>query len=84
MLEQVLYRPQAQPLLTPSSYGYLADEFALGDRLASLNAMRWDRVILNLPGSVDYNPALPWVMKWDHVVNQIAGNAVIFVDNIRG
>jgi hypothetical protein len=44
--------------------------------MASLNVMRWDRVILNLPGSADYDPALLWVTKWEDVVNQISGNAV--------
>jgi hypothetical protein len=65
-------------------YGYLANEFAPGDRKARTNAMRWDQVILNLPGSWDYDPALPWLMKWDDVVSQIAGDAVTFVDDIRG
>jgi hypothetical protein len=46
--------------------------------------MRWDQVILNLPGSQDYDPALPWLMKWDDVVSRIAGGAVTFVDDVRG
>jgi hypothetical protein len=50
--------------LRPSSYnsiwcGYLAGKFAQGDQRADPNAMRWDRIILNLPGSQDYDPALP-------------------------
>ena len=36
---------------------------AYGDRRIRTNPFHWDRVVLNLPGSADYNPSLPWVMK---------------------
>jgi hypothetical protein len=65
-------------------YGYLADEFAQGNRKASINAMRWDHIILNHRGPQDYDPALPWVTKWDDVVSPTAGDAVTFVEDVRG
>jgi hypothetical protein len=46
--------------------------------------MQWDQIILNLPGSSTYDLTLPWLIKWDKVVNTIAGDAVTFVDNVRG
>jgi hypothetical protein len=65
-------------------YRYLADEFAQEHHRASANAMQWDQIILNLPGSGDYDPTLPWLMKCDDLVNRIAGNAVTFVDDVQG
>ena len=42
---------------------YLADEFGRGNPKDKKNALRWDSVKLNLPGSRHFNPSLPWVMK---------------------
>jgi hypothetical protein len=36
-------------------------EFVVGDKACPHNSFRWDRVILNLPGDSDYNPAMPRV-----------------------
>jgi hypothetical protein len=30
-----------------------------------------------------YDPTLPHVMKWDDLVNKIAGDIVAFMDNLR-
>ena len=62
---------------------YFAAEFARGNPQDTWNALRWDKVILNLPGSETFNPALPWVMKWDSILGRIAGDIVAFVDNLR-
>jgi hypothetical protein len=39
------------------------EPFLKGARDDPLNVFRWDKVILNLPGSIDYNPTKPWVYK---------------------
>lgn len=36
---------------------------AYGDRSDPENPFKWEVVVLNLPGSEDYDPTLPWVMK---------------------
>eukprot|EP00980_Cylindrotheca_fusiformis_P026854 scaffold17689_cov87-Cylindrotheca_fusiformis.AAC.1 len=41
----------------------VAKETVLGDRTDSDNAYCWDVVRLNLPGSKEYDPTLPWVSK---------------------
>jgi hypothetical protein len=41
----------------------VAKEVILGERLDATNVFQWDKVRMNLPGSPDYNPALPWVSK---------------------
>lgn len=74
--------------LRPSSYWcvrfyYLAEEFARANHSHSINALRWDKVRLNLPGSHSFNPTLPWIMKWDSHVERIVGDIVSFIDDLR-
>ena len=60
-----------------------AEDFIRGNRLASTNPLRWDAVILNLPGLKDYNPSLPKLYKWNDHVGQLAANFETYVDDIR-
>lgn len=55
---------------------------AYGDRKDRRNPFHWEWVVLNLPGSEDYNPALPWVMKvrWDY---HLACEVYIYVDDCK-
>jgi len=62
---------------------YLSEEFIRGDEKSLVNPLRWDRVILNLPGNENFNPSLPYVMKWNDVVNRQAGNVIAYVDDLR-
>ena len=40
-------------------YLSLALETAMGNPKSDENPMRWDRVVLNLPGSEDFDPTMP-------------------------
>ena len=60
-----------------------ADDFIRGNRFEACNPLRWDAVILNLPGLTDYNPALPKLYKWNDKVGQLAANFETYVDDIR-
>jgi hypothetical protein len=40
-----------------------AKRLMLGDPASSTNPFRWDKVVINAPGSQDYNPRLPWIFK---------------------
>lgn len=64
-------------------YFYLAKEFARGEPSADDNALRFDQVVLNLPGMERYDPSLPNVMKWNDRVQRIAGDVITFVDDLR-
>jgi hypothetical protein len=61
---------------------YLGEEIAMGDRMQSGNPLRWERVILNLPGSPAYDPTFPWVrrVKAD---GSMAGGMPRYVDDMR-
>jgi hypothetical protein len=65
-------------------YFYWAGEFARGNPAEVNNALRYDKVVFNLPGMEGYDPSLPNVMKMNDLVDQIAGDVVTFVDDLRG
>ena len=65
------------------AFFYLAEEFIRGNHLSNDNPMRWDSILLNLPGSKSYNPSKPRVMKWDSCLQCIAGDIISFVDDLR-
>jgi hypothetical protein len=45
--------------------------------------LRWDEARLNLSGDKAFDPTLPRVMKWDLIVDNIAGDVLTFVDDSR-
>ena len=72
----------------PSPYGavrtyYHGEEFIIGDIAEPNNPFRYDRVVQNLPGNADYNPALRRVYKWDSISNRSAADMKIYVDDLR-
>eukprot|EP00980_Cylindrotheca_fusiformis_P014674 scaffold3994_cov133-Cylindrotheca_fusiformis.AAC.1 len=75
--------------LKPSPYNsirfyYHAEEYVAGNPREPGNPLRWDRVVLNLPGASNFDPRLPWVYQWDDERKTIAGSVVTFVDDGRG
>jgi hypothetical protein len=61
----------------------VAEEVICGDRLDLKNVFRWDRVRMNLPGMVEYDPSLPWVSKVRNNDERIAADLFTFVDDLR-
>ena len=58
-------------------------EIVLGNPKEVNNPFRWDSVRMNLPGSEDYNPALPRVTKWNERTKAIACDCKFFCDDFR-
>ena len=58
-------------------------EIAKGDHLDPKNPFHWSKVVLNLPASQDFEPSMPCVYKLNMIVNKIAGDYVVFFDDIR-
>ena len=60
----------------------VAEEIIRGDRHDDKNAFQWSQVVLNLPGSKDYNPGKAWIgrLRKD---GTLASNFVTFVDDQR-
>jgi hypothetical protein len=62
---------------------YLAKEFARGNQREKDNHLRWDYVILNLPGDPADDPTQePWVVKWDATIKNIAGDIVAVINDL--
>jgi hypothetical protein len=62
---------------------YWAEEFVQGNRHEAGNPLRWDKIILNLPGDPGFDPTFPEVMKWDSMFGRLAGDLIAFVDDLR-
>ena len=60
-----------------------SEDFIRGDRRDPLNPLRWDRVILNLPGALDYQPDEPDVYRYDDLNRKKAAFFETYVDDIR-
>jgi hypothetical protein len=57
-----------------------AEEVIFGDRRDGTNPYRWNRIRMNLPGQLDYDPRLPWVSKVRDEDGRIASDLFSFVD----
>jgi len=60
-----------------------AEEIIKGDPSRADNIFRWSRARLNLPGSPDYQPHLPWVSKVRDEDGKIANDFLTYVDDTR-
>ncbi|KAL7580181.1 hypothetical protein ACA910_012932 [Epithemia clementina (nom. ined.)] len=54
-----------------------------GNRLDPTNVFRWCTVVLNLPGTMEYRPGIPWISK-KRQTGEIAADAHDYVDDLRG
>mmetsp|Transcript_17572 Transcript_17572/g.49639 ORF Transcript_17572/g.49639 Transcript_17572/m.49639 type:complete len:1287 (+) Transcript_17572:10428-14288(+) len=59
-----------------------AEEVIRGNPTDATNIFRWHSVVLNLPGSKDYDPSLPWVAKV-RMEGTLASDFYIYVDDVR-
>ena len=71
------------PFVTTQTFGW-SEEIIIGDRLDITNPFYWDKVILNLPGTDDYEPSMPWVHKWNSRSKSMAAFFGTYIDDIRG
>ena len=59
------------------------EEFIVEDHTELANHFRWDTRILNLPGSKQFDPTLPFVIKWDAEQKLIVAAIKAYVDDLR-
>ena len=70
------------PFLSIRFY-YHGEEFIIGNPRDPNSALRWDKVVINCPGSETFDPRFPWIYKWDNIRKSVAGAIVTFVDDGR-
>ena len=61
----------------------VSEEIIRGDRHDTTNAFQWTSLLLNLPGTKGYRPALAWISKRKRIDGLLASNFVCFVDDLR-
>ena len=59
-----------------------AEHIVRGDRFDSSNPFRWSYIKLNMPGSNDYDPSVPWLAKV-RSDGCLASEFYIYVDDVR-
>jgi hypothetical protein len=59
------------------------EDLIAGDRRDPSNPLRWDTVVLNLPGDPCYNPTLPWVFRIDSTSGDLAAFFITYIDDVR-
>ena len=80
--ERTLMGLRPSPYVCTQSFGWCEDCIR-GDRRDQSNVFHWDTVKLNLPGDQNYNPALPWVYRWDESRKKMPGYFGSYIDDIR-
>ena len=80
--ERCLMGLRPSPYICTQTFGW-GEALIWGDRRSSSNPLRWDRVVLNLPGSEDYDPKMSWVYKWDDVNSCLASFFGTYIDDVR-
>jgi len=60
----------------------VSEEIIRGDRHDTTNAFQWSTILLNLPGTQGYRPALAWISKRRND-GSLASDFVCFVDDLR-
>ncbi len=70
------------PILCTKAFAW-SEEMIKGMRTSPQNPLGWDKVILNLPGMLTYNPSLPWVYRIQSSSGRLAGYFGTYVDDIR-
>ncbi len=71
------------PFVTVRLFAW-AMEIIKGDRMDPTNPFHWTQVVVNCPGTPEYNPSLPRLYKWNPIALAIACDCKTFVDDLRG
>ncbi len=79
--EQTLMGLRLLPYVCAQAFSW-SEEVIRGNRLAKDNPLRWDKVILNLPGDPSYDPTRPCVYKWNSDTGTLAGSFGTYIDDI--
>ncbi len=80
--ERTLMGLRPSPYVCTQTFSW-GEEIIRGNRLDPNNPLRWDKVILNLPGDLNYDPTKPRVYKWNSLTGTIAGSFGTYIDDIR-
>ena len=72
---------KTSPHLSMQSVARIKRAF-VGDSADQSNPFHWETVALNLSGSEEYNPSMPWIMKLRHD-KSVAVDLHTYIDDAR-
>jgi hypothetical protein len=78
-----VFRLRSSPYQASCQAVLVAGEYILRDRSDPKNNFCWDVVRMNLPGSKEYEPSLPWVSKIRLEDGNIVADLFLYVDDGR-
>lgn len=61
----------------------MAEEIVWGDPSDVNYILHWKTVLLNLPGSLTYQPGKPWVLKIRSSHEKMACDFITYIDDMR-
>ena len=70
------------PYVTTQTFAW-SEEVIMGNHLDDSNPFYWDTIKHNYPGTNDYDPAMPWIYKWNGLTNEMAAFFGTYIDDIR-
>jgi hypothetical protein len=73
---------RSSPFVCTQTFAW-SEEIIVGDHLEFSNPFYWDKVILNLPGTLEYNPTMPRVYRWNSREKCMACFFGTYIDDIR-
>ena len=74
------FRPS--PYVATQTFAW-SEEVIVGNYTREDNPFFWDTIVLNQPGSSDYDPAMPWIYRWDSLHSTLPGFLGTYIDDIR-
>ena len=79
--ERTLMGLQSSPYVCTQAFGWCED-FVRGERGDPDNPLEWEKTVLNLPGSENYDPLKPWVYRISKT-GRLASFFGTYIDDIR-
>jgi hypothetical protein len=70
------------PYVTTQTFAW-SEEVILGNHLDENNPFFWNKIIHNFPGTKGYDPAMPWIYKWNGLSKEMAAFFGTYIDDIR-
>ena len=73
---------KSSPFVCTQTFAW-SEEIIVGDHMEICNLFYWDKVILNLPGTLEYDPTMPRVYRWNSREKCMACFFGTEIDDIR-
>ena len=70
------------PYIATQTFAW-GEEIIVGNYTNTNNTFFWNEVVLNLPGSTNYDPTMPWVYRWNNIDKRMPAFFNTYIDDTR-